>query len=228
MVHLMASIQENIVQIRQEILKHAPEPESVRILGVTKFQPEEKVVEALKNGIQVLGVNYAQEGAALKQSVQGFSCEWHFIGHIQSRKTKFLIEYDCVESLDRLEIAEKLNRLLLDLGKTVSVLVEVNIGQEPQKSGVMPEEVRSFCKKLKDFSQLKLAGLMTMPPFIEVEKRRPFFQQLFHIYQELRDVYGFNTLSMGTSEDYPVALEEGSNLIRIGTQLFGERPQPQL
>ena len=224
----MASIQENITQIKQEILKRSPVPESVRILGVTKFQPVEKVVEALRNGIQVLGVNYAQDGAALKQSLGGFSCEWHFIGHIQSRKTKFLSDYDCVQSLDRLDIAEKLNRLLLEQGKTVSVLVEVNIGREPQKSGVMPEEVRSFCKALKDYQQLKLTGLMTMPPFIDVEERRPFFKQMLKIYQELQDIYGFNTLSMGTSDDYSVALEEGSNLIRLGTQLFGQRARPQV
>lgn len=224
----MASIQENIAQIKQEILKHAPQPESVRILGVTKFQPVEKVVEALRNGIQVLGINYAQDGAALKQSIQDFSCEWHFIGHIQSRKTKFLTDYDCVQSLDRLDIAEKLNCLLLEQGKTVSVLVEVNIGREPQKSGVMPEEVRAFCKALKDYQQLKLAGLMTMPPFIDIQERRPFFQQMLKMYQELQELYGFNTLSMGTSDDYSVALEEGSNLIRLGTRLFGQRARPQV
>lgn len=224
MVFAVSQIKENFLKIKQDVAKHSLHPDKVTIVGVTKFQPPEKVKEAIENGLTHLGVNYVQEGEKLRSLINQSELLWHFIGHIQSRKAKLLLDYDCIETLDRLEVAADLNRRALDLGKTLSVLVEVNIGRESQKSGVLPEELEKFCESLLAFSQLKVSGLMAMPPAVAPEQRRPFFKQMRDFYEKLASTHPFQTLSMGTSEDYPIALQEGANCVRLGTVLFGPRP----
>ncbi|NDC23324.1 MAG: YggS family pyridoxal phosphate-dependent enzyme [Proteobacteria bacterium] len=134
-----------------------------------------------------------------------------------------MIHYDLVESLDRLEIAEKLNHLASQAQKKIKVLVEVNSGREPQKSGILPEDVTQFVDALRQYPHIELKGFMTMPPPIEIESRRPFFRSLKGIYDQISQTYPLEVLSMGTSEDYCIALQEGANLIRLGTALFGSR-----
>ena len=221
----MSSISQNLQAIREKIRTHSAEPEKVQILGVTKFQPLERMVEVVDLGVTLLGVNYVQEGQKLREAINRSDLEWHFIGHIQSRKAKFLLNYNCVQSLDRIDVAEDLNRRAQILNKNINLLVEVNIGREPQKSGVLLEDLEAFLKNLKTFSSLTVKGLMSMPPPLALEERRPFFKELRQTYDRLSQTYSFDTLSMGTSEDYPIALQEGANLIRLGTCLFGERPQ---
>lgn len=219
----MSPIAENLKKIRENIQKYSKEPGKVRVLGVTKFQPLERITEAMDLGVHLMGVNYVQEGQKLREALKDRSVEWHFIGHIQSRKAKQLLDYSCIQSLDRLEVADELNRRLGAIDKKLRVLVEVNIGREPQKSGVMPEAIEDFLDKMQAFPLLVVDGLMSMPPPLPSEQRRPFFQKTKEIHDALSGRYSFNTLSMGTSDDYPLALEEGANLIRLGTCLFGNR-----
>jgi PLP dependent protein len=197
----------------------------VTVVGVTKFQPIELIQAAVKSGLTHLGNNYAPDGNALMSEIKGVN--WHFIGHIQSRKVKFLLDYQIVESVDRLEIAEQLNQRLLALNRTVEIFVEVNIGEESQKSGVSPLDLGNFLKGLSKLPNLSVSGLMCMPPPLEpVENRRPFFRKTKSLFEQFRPDYPLRSLSMGTSLDYLIAVEEGANLVRLGTTLFGQRPAP--
>ncbi len=212
-------------QIADEIRQHSPHPDRVQVLGACKAQPLERVEARIADGLNVLGVNYVQEGQALMKQLPQFKGEWHFIGAIQSRKAKELIGYKCVQSLDRLSVAEELNRRLRDENTAMSVLIEVNIGGENTKAGIAPEDLPDFLSRLSQLSYLKIEGLMGMPPPLQpVEERRPHFKKLRELFQQFGGNGRWRRLSMGTSEDYKIALEEGSTLIRLGTVLFGERP----
>ena len=196
----------------------------VEIVGVTKHQPVERLREAVRAGIKVFGVNYAQEGEAFRAAL-GDSVRWDFIGHIQSRKAKHLLDYDRIQSLDRASVAEILNREGQSRGTALSCLVEINIGEEPQKSGVLPSELDGFLKDLATLSYLKIDGFMGMPPPLQpVEARRPHFKMLREFFDRYREKYRLSVLSMGTSEDFLIAVEEGSTMVRLGTSLFGARP----
>lgn len=217
----MTAVADNLARVLEQ-LTHVGR--SVSIVGVTKLQPVERIQEAVDAGIRILAVNYVQEGQTLFSSLRDFPGEWHFIGHIQSRKVKFLPAYQCVQSLDRMSVAHDLNEVLERIDKTLEVCVEVNIGSEPQKSGVLPDDLGPCLKELASLNRLRLKGIMSMPPFLEpVELRRPFFRRLKELFDRYQSSYGLETLSMGTSEDYLIAVEEGSNMIRLGTLLFGSR-----
>ena len=213
-----------LAAIKAIIQKHSPHPDRVTILGACKAQPLEKIRHAVGEGLTILGNNYVQEGAAVREALPEFKGEWHFIGHIQSRKVRDLIVYDCVQSLDRLKLATALHDRALAQNKIVNVLIEINLGNEVTKSGIAPQELPEFLRQLRTLKQLKIRGLMGMPPPSETaELRRPHFKQLRALFDsEGRGAW--TTLSMGTSEDYPVALEEGATLIRLGSVLFGARP----
>lgn len=218
----MSKVAENLRRVQEEVDRIAGRPGAVTIVGVTKFQPLEKVKEAIAGGLSHLGNNYAQEGDALLETFGENALNWHFIGHIQSRKAKFLTRYRCIQSLDRVEIARDLDRRIGEKGGSLDVLVEVNVGGEAQKSGIGPESLPKFLEELAPLANLRVRGLMGMPPPLEpVESRRPFFRQLRQLFEAHQ---GFDTLSMGTSEDYRIAVEEGATMIRLGTTLFGPRP----
>jgi pyridoxal phosphate enzyme (YggS family) len=211
----MSEVAARLAGIRAEI-------GGVQVAGVTKFQPVEKVREAVAAGLKILANNYAQDGEKLMAELGGAAVEWHFIGHIQSRKVKYLTDYALVESLDRLSVAEALSQRAT---RELSVLVEVNVGGEAQKSGIAPAELEAFLDALGKLPNLKARGLMGMPPPLEpVEARRPFFKELRQLYDRYSKQYGLSTLSMGTSADYKIAVQEGATLVRLGTSLFGERP----
>lgn len=229
MVHSVIEIEKNLSQIYQEIEKVGVGLKEIQIIAVTKGQPYEKVKAVIDLGLDRLGVNYAQEGKILMGEIQRDFPEkkfdWHFIGHIQSRKVKDLVEYNSIDSLERIEIAESLNKRLLLSGRALSVLLEVNIGREPQKSGVLPEHIFPFLEKCQDFSQIQVQGLMTMPPAVDLSERRKYFQAVRSLYDNAAKEFSLSVLSMGTSDDYPIALSEGANQIRLGTCLFGARPR---
>jgi len=219
----MASVAENLEIIREQISLIA-KGRNIQIVGVTKHQPLEKIKEVIASGVNLLAVNYAQEGDELRLAIDNESIEWHFIGHIQSRKVKYLTDYDCVQSLDRWEIAEDLNARLDNIKKVMRVLVEVNIGREVRKSGIAPEKLGQFLDRVSDLKNLKLVGLMAMPPMLHpVEDRRVYFKEMYQLYQKYRTEYSFEILSMGTSDDYLLAIQEGSTMVRLGTCLFGRR-----
>lgn len=219
----MSSTAENLKLIRQQIALVA-KGRVIEVVGVTKHQPLDKVKEAIEAGVTKLAVNYAQEGDELRLQIEDEKIEWHFIGHIQSRKVKYLTDYQYVQSLDRLEVAEDLNARLEKLQKAIYVLVEVNIGREPQKSGVLPERLDDFLDRVSALPNLKVIGLMVMPPMLHpVEDRRVYFKETAQIYRKLQPQYRFEILSMGTSDDYLLAIQEGSTMVRLGTCLFGRR-----
>lgn len=226
MVLAVLNLSENIESVRREIKKHSPIPDQIKIEAVTKSQNPQRVLESIKLGIEILGVNYVQEGEGLRKALGEQKVHWHFIGHIQSRKTKHLLDFSLVESVDRIEIAEDLNRRAQEKEKQLNLLVQVNIGLEPQKSGVPPKDLESFIEKIRKFESLNLKGLMAMPPALPVEERRPYFKAMRKWFLNLGFTDASHFLSMGTSDDYTLALQEGANLIRLGTVLFGPRVFP--
>jgi PLP dependent protein len=193
----------------------------VTILGVTKKQPLSRVQEAVGAGLIDLGNNYAQEGEELRSQIAG--CQWHFIGHIQSRKVKYLVSYDWVHSLDRIEIVADLHARLESAGRTINGLIEVNLGDESSKSGIAPEAVDEFAAAMGPYPNVRCRGIMVLPPPLQpVESRRPFFARAREIVAAHK-TSGWDTLSMGTSEDFDVAVSEGATIVRLGTVLFGAR-----
>lgn len=196
----------------------------VIILAVTKKQPVERLQEAYGSGIRIFGVNYVQEGTKTRDVLRHSDIQWHFIGHIQSRKAKDLVTYDCIQSLDRIEVAQELNRLALAAKKRLSILLEINLGQEKQKSGIAAQELPRFLNSMQVLIGIQVTGLMAMPPALTpVEKRRPYFKEMRQLFERFQKEYGLDVLSMGTSDDYAIAVEEGATLIRLGRVLLGER-----
>ncbi|MHB1015327.1 MAG: YggS family pyridoxal phosphate-dependent enzyme [Desulfurivibrionaceae bacterium] len=232
---MMGSVAENIETIRARIRAAAEragrDPDSVRLVAVSKHQPLEAIREAMAAGQLVFGENYLQE-AEDKVAALGRGGVWHCIGHLQSNKARTAAEvFDCIETIDRLKLARGLESRLAELGKTMPVLVQVNVGGEAQKAGVAPEEAGQLCRDLQQFPHLIVQGLMTMPPFVEdPEESRGCFLQLRLLGEELAsqgilDRHGVIQLSMGMSGDFEVAIEEGATLVRVGTALFGGRSQ---
>lgn len=229
----MGTVAENIEAIRARIRAAAKrsgrDPQSVRLVAVSKRQSLAAIREAMACGQTVFGENYLQE-AEEKVAALGQEVVWHCIGHLQSNKARIAAEiFDCIETLDRLKLAKALETRLAELGKAMPVLVQVNVGGEAQKAGVAPKQAGQLCRELQQFPHLKLQGLMTMPPFVEnPEESRPCFRQLRLLGEELAaqgllGLHGPVQLSMGMSGDFEVAIEEGATLVRVGTALFGGR-----
>jgi len=218
----MGIISYNVKKFLKEI------PSDIMLVVAVKGRTVEEVQEAIESGIKYIGENYLQE-AERKYPLIGKVVRWHFIGHIQKRKSKKIVElFDMVETLDSIEIAEELDSASLQFGKVTPVLVEINSGREPQKSGLMPENVESFIKKVSRFRNIKIRGLMTMGPFFgNTEKLRPYFIETRKLFEDIKKKNIQNVemefLSMGMSSSYKVAIEEGANIIRIGTLIFGPR-----
>lgn len=231
----MGAVAENIETIRARIRAAAErggrDPRSVRLVAVSKHQPLAVIREAMAAGQVIFGENYLQE-AEDKVAALGQGLVWHCIGHLQSNKARIAAEiFDCIETLDRLKLAKALETRLAELGKTMPVLVQVNVGGEAQKAGVAPEQAGQLCRDLQQFPHLILQGLMTMPPFVEdPEESRGCFRQLRLLGEGLTaqgflGQHGPVELSMGMSGDFEVAIEEGATLVRVGTALFGGRGQ---
>ncbi|MBU1406505.1 MAG: YggS family pyridoxal phosphate-dependent enzyme [Proteobacteria bacterium] len=229
----MGMVAENIEAIRARMRGAAErvgrDPDSVRLVAVSKRQSLEVIREAMACGQTVFGENYLQE-AEEKVAALGQGLAWHCIGHLQSNKARIAAEiFDCIETIDRLKLAKALEIRLAELGKTMPVLVQINVGGEAQKAGVTPEEAGQLCRELQQFPHLRLQGLMTMPPFFEdPEESRGYFRRLRLLGDELAAQgllgrHGMVQLSMGMSGDFEVAIEEGATLVRVGTALFGER-----
>lgn len=219
----MGSTTSKLISIRSEISLRK-QCNDVVLVGVTKFQPLEVVQEAIDSGLTDLAVNYAQEGETLRALLASKNIRWHFIGHIQSRKVKYLTEYQMIQSLDRLEVATSLNGRLKAEGKKIKALIEINLGEEDQKSGIQESELEIFLNDVNALNAIEIRGLMVLPPPLKnPEDRRPFFKKAKNLFDRFQATHSLDTLSMGTSDDYLVAVEEGSNMVRLGTTLFGKR-----
>jgi len=201
------------------------------VVAAAKARTPAEVLEAVEAGIRIVGENYVKEAKDAYQLV-GKRAQWHFIGMLRKhniRKTALEI-FDMIESVDSLDIASEIDKKCAQIGKTMPVLIEVNSGREPQKSGVLPGDVEQLVRRVSTLRNIKVMGLMTMGPrFGNPEDSRPYFAETRRIFERIKALKLPNVemkyLSMGMTNSYQVALEEGANIIRIGTRIFGERDQ---
>ena len=199
---------------------------SVRLLAVSKTFPAAAVAEAAAAGQQAFGENYVQEGVDKVRETALPDLEWHFIGPLQSNKTRLVAEaFQWVHSVDRLKIAERLSQQRPAHLPPLQICLQVNISNEDSKSGVPEEDVASLAQQIAYLPRLKLRGLMTIPaPAPEFAQQRAPFRRLRELYEQLnRNGFALDTLSMGMSNDIEAAIAEGSTLVRVGTAIFGER-----
>lgn len=224
----------NLIAVRKKIAAAAEkcgrDPGEVELLAVSKHMDVNAVREAWQCGQRLFGENFIQEARdKIAQLDPGIT--WHFIGHLQSNKAGLAARlFDLIETVDRMKTASALDRHALKLGRTLDILVQVNTGLEARKSGIAPQNAEQFMNELGTLRNLRVRGLMTMPPYsADPEHSRPYFRLLKDIAGDLRakELFADNSnviLSMGMSNDFAVAIEEGSTLVRIGTAIFGERP----
>jgi pyridoxal phosphate enzyme (YggS family) len=209
-------------------------PPGVILVAAAKGRTAREVEEALRAGVAYVGHNYVQEAEQMIPLIAanqqlGQKVRWHMIGHLQKNKVKKAVRlFDMIETLDSWSLAELIDRRCAAMGLTMPVLVEVNIGREASKTGVLPEEVDDLVRRLGDLKHIRVQGLMTMGPrFGDPEDARPYFRATKEVFDRLakanRPNVEMRTLSMGMSNSYQVALEEGANMVRLGTHLFGER-----
>ncbi len=229
-------IAENLKTVRNNIEKAAEtcgrDPKDIKLVAVSKRFPAKTIAEALSAGQHLFGENYIQE-LKEKHDQLGAGLQFHFIGHLQSNKAK-IAAHTCtmVETVDRIKVARELHKHLTAIGKKLDILVQVNIGSDKNKSGTSPEKAEELLRGIKELSMLRAVGLMTMPPFTEnPEDARPFFKGLRELGNTLMEKELFHDnrrieLSMGMSNDYHIAIEEGSTIIRVGTAIFGQRQPP--
>lgn len=215
-------IKENVSKILKGL------PEGVSLVGAAKTRTPQEILEAVEAGLEIIGENYVQEAERAFQVVGG-KAKWHMIGHLQSNKAKNAVRvFDLIETVDSIKLARAIDRACGNIDKVMPILMEINSGEESQKAGVMPEDAISLARDMSELNNIKLMGLMTMGPFAgDPEDSRPYFQKTKKLFEEIKEMdlpgVEMKYLSMGMSNSYKVALEEGANVVRIGTKLFGER-----
>jgi pyridoxal phosphate enzyme (YggS family) len=216
------AIKENVKTLLEEL------PDGVELVGAAKGRTAREIEEAIDAGLKIVGENYIQDTVLVQKSVNR-DVEWHFIGHLQRNKVKKAVGvFDMIESLDSLRLAEEIDKRCREIGKVMPVLVEVNSGREEQKFGVLPEDVEELVREVSSLPNVKIMGLMTMGPrFGNPEDSRPYFIKTREIFERLKQLdlpsVEMRYLSMGMTNSYRIALEEGANMVRIGTKIFGER-----
>ncbi|MCX7034640.1 MAG: YggS family pyridoxal phosphate-dependent enzyme [Arenimonas sp.] len=218
----------DVLQSIENAAKLAGRPRSVKLLAVSKTRPAEAVRDLASAGQLAFGENYVQEGVAKVQALAGLGLEWHLIGHLQSNKCREVAEhFDWVESVDRAKLVDALDRARPESLPPLNVLVQVNVDGEAGKSGCRPEDVPALADRVAASPRLRLRGLMSIPePHPDPGHRRDSFRRLKALYDAVAARHpGVDTLSMGMSEDFDLAIAEGSTLVRVGTALFGARGQ---
>ncbi len=216
------SIKQNVKELLDEL------PVGIQLVAAAKTMDAAKVIEAVEAGVEIIGENYIQEAEA-KYNIIGSRAKWHFIGHLQANKVKKAVAiFDMIETVDSVGIASSISKRCLETGKVMPVLIEINSGAEEQKSGVLPDNAASMIKEISGFSGIKVMGLMTMGPLAgEPEESRRYFvktREVFELVKSL-DLPGVEMkyLSMGMTNSYKVAIQEGANIVRIGSRIFGQR-----
>jgi pyridoxal phosphate enzyme (YggS family) len=218
----MTNISENVHRLLKEL------PTGIQLVAAAKTRTPEEITQALQAGIKILGENYVQE-AEQHHSVIGNLAKWHCIGHLQKNKVKKAVAiFDMIETVDSLELAQEIDKRCRQIGKIMPILVEVNSGREAQKSGALPENVVTLAQSVSTLPNIRLMGLMTMGPAMgDPEDSRPYFVTTRQVFEALKLLQIPNIemkyLSMGMTNSYRVALQEGANIARLGTLIFGER-----
>jgi pyridoxal phosphate enzyme (YggS family) len=203
-------------------------PPGVRLEGAAKTRKPEEILEAIEGGLRIVGENYVQEAERAFQVI-GHRARWHMIGHLQLNKAKKAVKiFDMIETVSSMKLALALDRACHKISKVMPILIEINSGEEDQKSGVMPGETAQLIEEIRPLGNVKVMGLMTMGPFPgDPEDCRPYFRRTREIFDEVKAMnlsgVEMEYLSMGMSNSYKVAIDEGANIVRIGTKLFGER-----
>ena len=215
-------IGQNVNQILSEL------PEGVQLVAAAKTRQPEEILEAVEARAKIIGENYVQE-AEKAYEVVGNRAKWHFIGHLQKNKVKKAVRiFDMIETVDSVEIAREIDKRCAQIDKIMPVLIEVNSGRESQKSGVLPENVEQLIEEISALPNIEVMGLMTMGPRVgNPEDSRPYFVETRKIFERMKKLNLPNVqmryLSMGMTNSYKVAIEEGANMVRLGSKIFGER-----
>jgi pyridoxal phosphate enzyme (YggS family) len=215
-------IKENVERILAEL------PEGVQLVAAAKTRTPEEIHQAVEAGLEIIGENYVQEAEQAFQVI-GNRVQWHMIGHLQRNKVKKAIRiFDLIETVDSMRLAQEIDKSCRKIGKIMPVLIEINSGEETQKAGVMPGDAAVLIKEMSALENISVVGLMTMGPFTgDPEDARPYFVRTKEIFEDLKQMelprVEMKHLSMGMSNSYRVALEEGANMVRIGTNIFGQR-----
>ncbi len=226
----MPKIAQNLKEVRAAIdaacQRAGRDPGAVRLVAVSKTVDLERLRDAIDAGQNLFGENYLQEAAG-KIAALGKGLSWHLVGHLQSNKAKGAVElFDLIHAVDRMKLAQALDAAAARLGKVQDILIQVNQAGEATKSGVAPAAALALLQEVVRLPHLRVLGLMTMPPwFPDPEAARPYFRALREMRDRLRDLTGLplSELSMGMSDDFAVAIEEGATLVRVGTAIFGSR-----
>ncbi len=215
-------IRENVRRILSEL------PQGVELVVAAKTRTVPEILQAIEGGLKIIGENYVQETLPVFKSI-GRKVRWHFLGHMQVNKVKKAVEiFDMIETVDSFKIAKEIDKKCSYIGKVMDVLIEINSGKEPQKFGAIPEAAEELIKEISSFKNIKIMGLMTMGPRVgNPEAARPYFVETKKIFEKVKALDLRNVkmkyLSMGMSNSYSVAIEEGANMVRIGTEIFGKR-----
>lgn len=216
------TIKRTVTAIQQSL------PQDVTLVAAAKTRSPDEVKAAIDAGIKVLGYNYVQEAERIHESVKD-SAQWHMIGHLQRNKAKKAVQlFDMIETIDSVRLAKEVNKRCAPEGKKMPVLIEINSGEESNKTGVLPDKVEELIQRIRHLPNLKIQGLMTMGPrFGNPENARPYFKITKQLFEQIKEKQipdvEMRYLSMGMSNTYKIAIEEGANIVRIGTFLFGER-----
>jgi len=225
----MSTIRENLLRVRERIegaaRRAGRDPKGINLVAVSKTVEVARIKEAIEAGVLILGENYIQE-AQKKIDAIGKPVSWHFIGHLQSNKARHAVRlFDVVHSTDSIPLAEELNRRAEQEGRVIRVMIEVNLSKEATKFGTDEERVFSLAKRIQDLKHLSLEGLMTMPPYFDSpEMSRPYYVALRELKEEMiKEGVPMKERSMGMSNDFEIAIEEGATYVRIGTAIFGPR-----
>ena len=225
----MSEIKENLLRVMERIgtaaRKTGRDPEEIKLVAVSKTVETDRIKEAIEGGVTILGENYVQEAQKKIEEI-GRPVSWHFIGHLQSNKAKYAIRlFDMIHSLDSISLAEELNRKAEQADRMMTVMIEVNLSKEATKFGTDEEMVLNFAKRIQNLKHLSLEGLMTMPPYFDSpEMSRPYYIALRELKERMaKEGVSMKELSMGMSNDFEIAIEEGATFVRVGTAIFGPR-----
>ncbi|MBN1832096.1 MAG: YggS family pyridoxal phosphate-dependent enzyme [Deltaproteobacteria bacterium] len=215
-------IKDNVHRILAEL------PEGVQLVAAAKTRTPEEIFRAVEAGLKIIGENYVQEAEQAFQVI-GNRVQWHMIGHLQRNKVKKAVRiFDMIETVDSIRLALEIDTSCRKIGKIMPLLIEINSGEETQKAGVVPGYAPGLIKEMSTLENIRVVGLMSMGPFTgDPEDARPYFVKTKKVFEELKQMelprVEMKHLSMGMSNSYRVALEEGANMVRIGTNIFGQR-----
>ena len=215
-------IEQNVSQILSEL------PAGVELVAAAKTRQPAEILEAAEAGVKIIGENYVQE-AEKAYATAGNRVKWHFIGHLQKNKVKKAVRiFDMIETVDSSELAREIDKRCTQIGKVMPILIEINSGREEQKAGILPKEAEQLIREISAYQNIKVMGLMTMGPFAgDPEDSRPYFVETRKIFERIGQLQLPNVdmryLSMGMTNSYKIAIEEGANIVRIGSKIFGER-----